>query len=619
MSSLPTREIHMASGDVEDLLTMAIHVSFTPSKPEETSRFAELDFQSILSIFESEKETLEGILKYTTDKGCCYVLSFHDLFSQSLLDSRLGLYPSGEIPLTTKTEDKEETVFYKMRMIALARFEKTNKELYDYLSTNLIEAVTTGRPSGADVVWNSQPGFQRTSTPQPENPFSQFLKTLQQSPNEYIIQLHKAITQEARVRGLVLDPKPEPIPTPEKSVIDHEELGKTLAKCNQDFLAEIMTKGLLKTTPPKLHPFSGEQLREDVPYEQWEYEVKKALQSHTEKSVCEAMVQCLKGPTLEGVRSLGEDASVADILNYLKGLFQGAAPFDTLLQNFFQLKQGESERVAKFAVRLESHLATLKWQYPEGLAPGYESKLKRDRLFYGLHKDIRDSIRTAYQNSQVPYADLLRAAREIEEELGTSSQSDADSTAKQSKGKAKVASAIAPGLDSTANLERLAAAAQKCHEEQKKAQETLKDSQKLMNDLIASIAAFKSPTFHFNPSQGQGSNQNQNGRRGRGGFFRGRGNGRGGGNGRGRGQNQNEQNNQSNPPSDGNGQNDQAQASGGVPRRQPFCFYCKQQGAERSDHWPNRCQLLTHALKEYHENESRTGHTDHQGNTSGQH
>ena len=391
----------MAPRDVAYLLAMAIHVSFTSSEPEETPRFAELDFQSVLSIFESEKDTLEGILKYESNKGCCYVLSFHDIYNKSLLESRLGLYPAGEIPLTIKSEEKEETVFYKLRMIPLASLEKTNKDLYDSLSTNFIEAVTTGKPSGADVIWNSQPGFQRTSTPEPVNPFSQFLKTLQQSHNDYIIQLHRAIAQEARVRGLILDPiTTELTPTPtEKSIIDHEELGKTLARCNQDFLAEIMTKGLLKTTPPKLHPFSGEQLREDVPYEQWEYEVKKALQSHTEKSVCEAMVQCLKGPTLEGVRSLGEDASVADILNYLKGLFKGAAPFDTLLQNFFQLKQEESERVAKFAVRLESHLATLKWQYPEGLAPGYELTLKRNRLFYGLHKDIRDSIRPAYQNS----------------------------------------------------------------------------------------------------------------------------------------------------------------------------------------------------------------------------
>ena len=125
---------------------------------------------------------------------------------------------------------------------------------------------------------------------------------------------------------------------------------------------------------------------------------------------------------------------------------------------------------------MESHLATLKWQYPQGLAPGYKLTLKRDRLFYGLHKDIRDSIRPAYQNSNIPFTDLLRAAREIEEELGIPSQTDTDSTTKQSKGKAKVASAVAPGLESTANLQKLAAAAQKCHEEQMRAQETLKDS-----------------------------------------------------------------------------------------------------------------------------------------------
>ena len=281
MSSLPTREIHMAPGDVEDLLAMAIHVSFTPAEPEETPRFAELDFQSVISIFGSEIETLEGILKYDTGKGCCYVLAFHEIYSQSILESRLALYKSGEIPLTKKSEEKEETVFYKLRMISLASLQKTNKELYDFLYTNLIEAVTTGRPSGADVFWNSQPGFQRTSTPEPVNPFNQFVKTLQLSPDDYILQLHIAITQEAKARGLVTDTRPEPTFSSEKSIIDHEELGKTLAKCNQEFLADIMTKGLLKTTPPKLHPFSGEQLREDVPYEQWEFEVKKALQSHT--------------------------------------------------------------------------------------------------------------------------------------------------------------------------------------------------------------------------------------------------------------------------------------------------------------------------------------------------
>ena len=61
--------------------------------------------------------------------------------------TNLGRYPSLE-----KVKEKEKTVFYKIRMVALAMFEKTNKELYDFLHTNLIEAVTTGKPSGADVV-----------------------------------------------------------------------------------------------------------------------------------------------------------------------------------------------------------------------------------------------------------------------------------------------------------------------------------------------------------------------------------------------------------------------------------------------------------------------------------
>ena len=118
-----------------------------------------------------------------------------------------------------------------------------------------------------------------------------------------------------------------------------------------------------------LHPFSGENHKEDVTFEQWNYEVRQYLNTHTEESVKEAMIQCLKGATLEGVRNCGEDSSMTQILEHLKCTFQGAAPFDTLLKNFFSLEQKENEDVAKFTIRLESQLASIKWQYPEELAP----------------------------------------------------------------------------------------------------------------------------------------------------------------------------------------------------------------------------------------------------------
>ena len=89
-----------------------------------------------------------------------------------------------------------------------------------------------------------------------------------------------------------------------------------------------------------------------------------------------------EGATLEGVRNLGDEASVEDILEYLTGTFQGAAPFDTLLKNFFQLQQEDSEKVAQYSIKLESKLASLKWQYPHALSSETELQYKRDFMAY---------------------------------------------------------------------------------------------------------------------------------------------------------------------------------------------------------------------------------------------
>ena len=68
------------------------------------------------------------------------------------------------------------------------------------------------------------------------------------------------------------------------------------------------------------------------------------------------MIQCLKGATLEGVRNLGDEASIEQILEYFTGTFQGAALFDTLLKISFLLQQEDSESVAQYSIRLESKL-----------------------------------------------------------------------------------------------------------------------------------------------------------------------------------------------------------------------------------------------------------------------
>ena len=174
------------------------------------------------------------------------------------------------------------------------------------------------------------------------------------------------------------------------------------------------------------------------------------------------------------------------------------------------MQQEDSEKVAQYSIKLESKLAYLKWQYPHALSSETELQYKRDRLFYGLHKSIRDSLRSFYKNRQITYAELVIAVREIEEELGENSPQDS----KPDK-KAKVASTTVSSSTATESS-KLAEVTLKCSQEQEKVC-------KLMNKLIS-----------LGSNLGSNSNTQGNGcgyrGRGRGGFRGGRGsrgNGRG--------------------------------------------------------------------------------------------
>ena len=94
------------------------------------------------------------------------------------------------------------------------------------------------------------------------------------------------------------------------------------------------------------------------------------------------------------------------------------------------------------------------------------------RLFYGPHKNIRDTIRSSYKDPKIIYAELLRAAREIEEELGENSPQNS----KPNK-KAKIASTTVSSSAAT-ELSKLAEVTLKCSQEQEKAC-------KIMNELIS--------------------------------------------------------------------------------------------------------------------------------------
>ena len=604
----PTRPDPIPLMDRNHLVCNTFQVTLVPQIPPEEKDTFPVNMRDIIDLFSSDY-SLEGILHVDTPENPTTV--FYVVFSgypdTEENKERIRKFSKDITFNFDETPDptQHKKVTFKVEMVSLSTLEETKRHLFDWVWTQLMDALTLGKASAYGVTWEAMPNHWYSSTPK-EPDFSRLVSEMQRQGDSVLLNFYQTIKRECDNRHLI----PGSIPVPGESFVDTEKLGEAIAKSNQDFLTALTSRWIVKSSPPKLHPFSDEKHKEDVTFEQWSYEVRQYLKTHTEESVKEAMIQCLKGATLEGVRNLGEDSSVTEILEHLKCTFQGAAPFDTLLKNFFSLEQGEHEDVAKFAIRLESQLASIKWQYPEELAPQTESKYKRDRLFFGLHKNIKDSVRQTYKDSKVSYAELLRAAREIEEELKPSNPTEC-MPEKKKNGKAKVASAqVGPGLDNDGNLERLAKAAAACQQQQETAQ-------KLINELVKTLSDLRSPNYHFNPS---GQDNSCRGRGGRGGW-RDRG-GRGRGNGHTNGSGQGQASAKQPAVASRGGQHDQPQgATGGgngqarTPR-QPFCFYCKNQGSDQYNHWPNRCELLGSVISGYHQEQAKIGHTDNKGNNS---
>ena len=420
--SHPTRPDPIPLMSRNHLIYNTFQVTLEPQISHEEKDTYTLSLKYMVDLFSSD-ESLEGILHVDTPEKptIVFYVVFSGIPDTEQNKERIMKFSKNLTFDFDETTDptQHKKITFKVEMVSLNILKEKKRHLFDWVSAQLTEALTLGRASAYGVTWEAMPSHWYSSTPK-EPDLSRLVSEIQRQGDSVLLNVYQTLKRECDDRHLL----PGNVPIPGESFVDTEKLREAIAKSNQDFLTALTSKGIVKSSPPKLHPFSGEKHKEDVTFEQWNYEVRQYLKTHTEESVKKAMIQCLKGATLEGVRNLGEDSSVTQILEDLKCTFQGAAPFDTLLKTFFSLELKENEDVAKFAIRLESQLASIKWQYPEELAPQTESKYKRDRLFFGLHKSIKDSVRQTYKDPKVTYAELLRAAREIEEELKPSNPTE---------------------------------------------------------------------------------------------------------------------------------------------------------------------------------------------------
>ena len=95
--------------------------------------------------------------------------------------------------------------------------------------------------------------------------------------------------------------------------------------------------------------------------------------------------------------------------------YGAVAPLDVLMKRLFSINQGKTASVTNFAIRLESTLANIQRDHPQQVNKVQMDASQRDRLFKGLKKVYRDSLRYLY-NTGAPYQAILTVASKAEAE-----------------------------------------------------------------------------------------------------------------------------------------------------------------------------------------------------------
>lgn len=173
---------------------------------------------------------------------------------------------------------------------------------------------------------------------------------------------------------------------------------------------------------PKIPQFSGDDppQKGDVTYAEWRFEI-KCLEGDPDISsnlLLQSIRRSLRGTARKMLISLGEKASLVDILTKLDSLFGEVSTNGMILQEFFNAYQMPNEGVTAFGCRLESMIQS-------AVECGYldrdcKNGYLKEKFWTCLRSDgLKAQTRHKFETIE-RYEDLLKEVRKVERELNIS-------------------------------------------------------------------------------------------------------------------------------------------------------------------------------------------------------
>ena len=118
----------------------------------------------------------------------------------------------------------------------------------------------------------------------------------------------------------------------------------------------VSTQSEMKISkPPQICIFSRLEPvpKEEGNYDQWEFQVRGAIATHTKNSMRAAIINSLREPARDLVGFIGFDADLERILMEVTNRFGKRYTGDKLQQEFYKLSQEKDEKISAFIGRLE--------------------------------------------------------------------------------------------------------------------------------------------------------------------------------------------------------------------------------------------------------------------------
>ena len=127
------------------------------------------------------------------------------------------------------------------------------------------------------------------------------------------------------------------------------------------------------------------------------------------------VIKYLQGFLGDLTRSLGENATLNDVLQTLDEHYGMVMMFDTLNKELYSLKQGSGENVAKFGVQLSQQVQILQCEYPGRIQQEHIEEMKWDHFYECLNPEYQQMLAHKVDDEHpIGYSDLLLAAKKLE-------------------------------------------------------------------------------------------------------------------------------------------------------------------------------------------------------------